>query len=102
MGLRSFLALSALALAACDSSDPAQTAPSGARAEGEVLGGTIDDGMIPLDQLRSQSPPLRPAPEAGASGAPATGDAASADEAATDEPAEEAPEPEAEPVADAE
>jgi len=102
MGLRSLLALSVLALAACDSSDPAQTAPSGARAEGEVLGGTIDDGMIPLDQLRSQSPPLRPAPEAGASGAPVTGSTPTEDEATTDEPAEEAPEPEAEPVAESE
>lgn len=106
MGVRSgglgLLAVSALALGACDSSDPAQTAPGGARAEGEVLGGTISDEMIPLDELRSQSPPLRPAPESGATGAPAAAGAASEveDEEAAEEPAEEAPEPSAEPIAE--
>ena len=78
MGLRSLLALTALALGACDSSDPAQTAPGGNRAEGEVLGGTISDDMIPLDSLRSQSPPLRPAPE-GPSGDAGDDDASTGD-----------------------
>jgi hypothetical protein len=100
MGLRSLIAVSVLVLAACDSSDPAQTAPGGARAEGEVLGGTISDEMIPLDQLRSQSPPLRPEPTGGATGTartPAASEAADGD--AAEEPAEETPEPADEPVA---
>lgn len=54
--------LIALALAGCE--EP-QTAPGeqGSEAAGEVLGGTISDAMIPLEQLESQSPPLvrRPA-----------------------------------------
>ncbi|MEP5937019.1 MAG: hypothetical protein ABJ239_01715 [Erythrobacter sp.] len=29
-------------------------------AEGEVLGGAVTDDMIPLDQLRSQSPAMEP------------------------------------------
>lgn len=48
-------------LTACDKAQ-APAAPPDKRAEGEVLGGTISDAMIPLDQLRSQSPPLRVAP----------------------------------------
>ncbi len=54
--LAPFLVL-ALATAACD--EPA-TAPvqQGGEASGEVLGGTISDAMIPLEQLESQSPPL--------------------------------------------
>ena len=50
----------ALALVACgdDSVTPAADGDDrGAR--GEVLGGTISDDMIPLDQLQSRSPPLR-------------------------------------------
>ncbi|QYU69716.1 hypothetical protein J4558_06185 [Leptolyngbya sp. 15MV] len=76
------LAASALALAACDRSDPAQ-GESGTRAEGEVLGGSISDEMIPLDQLRSQSPPLRPEATGGA--AATTGEAAAPEAETTGE-----------------
>ena len=86
--------LALLALAACDSSDPEQASATGARAEGEVLGGTISDEMIPLDQLRSQSPPLRTAPTGPATGATdASTSASEADETAEAPEAEEAPEP---------
>lgn len=46
-------------LAACESeSAPPPVEDDGrATAEGEVLGGTISDDMLPLDTLRSQSPP---------------------------------------------
>lgn len=104
MGLRSVLALAALALGACDSSDPAQTAPSGNRAEGEVLGGTISDDMIPLDSLRSQSPPLRPAADAATGEAgdnaasTASGDNSPDEGADADGPAAD-PEPADEPAA---
>ncbi|MBO9511448.1 hypothetical protein [Erythrobacter sp. A6_0] len=45
-------------LAACESeSAPPPVEDDGrATAEGEVLGGTISDEMLPLDTLRSQSP----------------------------------------------
>ena len=46
-------------LDACESeSAPPPVEDDGrATAEGEVLGGTISDEMLPLDTLRSQSPP---------------------------------------------
>ncbi len=67
------------ALAACGSGDVPATA-DGADAQGEIRGGTISDAMLPLDQLKSESPPLRPAP--GESGEPA---AAGDDEASEGE-----------------
>ena len=91
--LRSLLPLAPLAfLAACNqAADPA--APNDKRAEGEVLGGTISDSMIPLDQLRSQSPPLRVVPSEG--GATESGDGNDGAPDATDAApeAEAAPEP---------
>lgn len=56
------IAVAALAvlLAACDGG--AESGADGAAAEGEVLGGTISDEMLPLDTVRSQSPPLRTEP----------------------------------------
>ena len=55
----------ALALSACDNSG-ADRADDLRDAEGEVLGGTISDAMIPLESVKSQSPTLRVAPaEAG-------------------------------------
>ena len=50
----------ALSLAACgDEADPesSRTAEQGGEAAGDVLGGTISDNMLPLEELRSQSPP---------------------------------------------
>ncbi|MCH2487714.1 MAG: hypothetical protein MK010_08240 [Erythrobacter sp.] len=82
-------------LAACGS-DPAPAPSDDGRqgAEGEVRGGTISDDMLPLDTLRSQSPPqsgVGEDSESGAEGgaAPAT-DASPADEpAASDEATED-------------
>jgi len=54
------LALPILLLAtACeDTSEPdAPTNEQGGEVAGDVLGGSISDDMIPLDELRSQSPP---------------------------------------------
>lgn len=49
-----------LALAGCgENSAPDTTQDDDATARGEVLGGTISDDMLPLDTLRSQSPPLQ-------------------------------------------
>ena len=46
-------------LAACQDEPAVEAGDDNAReAEGEVLGGTISDDMLPLDTLRSQSPPL--------------------------------------------
>jgi hypothetical protein len=47
-----------LALAACTEQAP-ERVEDAREAEGEVLGGSISDDMLPLDQLRSQSPILR-------------------------------------------
>ncbi|QIG54648.1 hypothetical protein G6N82_11240 [Altererythrobacter sp. BO-6] len=53
----------AFALAACGDS-ALQRDNDARRAEGEVLGGTISDEMLPLDQIQSQSPILRETPAA--------------------------------------
>ena len=47
-----------LALAACGGQTP-ERAEDAREAEGEVLGGSIGDDMLPLDQVRSQSPQIR-------------------------------------------
>jgi nitrous oxide reductase accessory protein NosL len=51
-------------LAACGGETPSEKTPveEGRDAQGEVVGGTISDAMIPIDRLRSQSPAVRPAP----------------------------------------
>jgi|GEM_PF-1683016 len=49
----------ALALAACGEKEP----DAKAEAAGEILSGSIDDAMLPLDSVRSQ-PPLAPQTEA--------------------------------------
>ncbi|MFZ9395639.1 MAG: hypothetical protein ACO25F_06195 [Erythrobacter sp.] len=57
-GLR-IAAVAALALlAACDAQLPGRGEDE-REAEGEVLGGSISDDMLPLDQVKSQSPVLR-------------------------------------------
>lgn len=56
----------ALLLAACGQEDVAEPQAGENRdASGEVLEGTISDAMIPLDELRSQPPRLKIAPEPG-------------------------------------
>lgn len=58
-------ALGALLLfSACEEQEaeaPRETAQGG-EAAGEVLGGTISDDMLPLERLRSQSPPMEREP----------------------------------------
>ncbi|GMM93473.1 hypothetical protein [Qipengyuania sp. MTN3-11] len=57
---RLHLVIPLLLLAGCQDEAPVPTeADTGREAAGEVLGGTISDDMLPLDRLRSQSPPLR-------------------------------------------
>ena len=54
-----------LAVAGCDAQ---QAAPAeGGGAAGEVLGGSISDDMLPIEQLRSQPPQAEIVPEEGAS-----------------------------------
>ena len=87
-----------IALGACGSdagNGAGDAAGDDASARGEVLGGTISDDMIALEELTSTSPPARPSPSEGATGgAP---DAQSEDSAETEEAgtSEEAPAPEA-------
>ena len=86
-------------LAACDSGTDG--ANDGRTAEGEVLGGTISDEMLPFDTVKSQSPPLRTEP-AGDAEATDTGEGEESEapaEPPTDETA--ADEAEAEPAAPA-
>lgn len=67
-------ALPLLAVAACDEEAPdAVASETGGEAAGEVLGGTISDDMIPLEELTSTSPPAErsPSPSPG-DGAPAS------------------------------
>ena len=47
-----------LALAACGEQAP-ERGDDAREAEGEVLGGSISDDMLPLDQVQSQSPQIR-------------------------------------------
>jgi len=55
--IRAALPLLCLLAAAC-SEEPSAPAEQGGEAAGEVLGGSISDAMIPLDQLRSEAPLL--------------------------------------------
>jgi hypothetical protein len=100
-----FLALSlapplALALAACGGTgDEAE----GERktAAGEVLGGSINDDMLPLDTVTSQSPSLRERGNGSPAGSDDEGSApADADTPADDAASAPAPEPSAAPAAE--
>ncbi|QYJ07870.1 hypothetical protein [Qipengyuania flava] len=85
------LLLGAVVLSACGSDTPSEetAAEADRNAQGEVLGGTISDDMIPLDRLRSQSPPVREAPArpAAAGGSDAAPAAETSEEAASAEAA---------------
>ena len=59
-GLTIVILPAVFALAACGGQAPDRSEDA-REAEGEVLGGSISDEMLPLDQLRSQSPVLRAA-----------------------------------------
>ncbi|OZA94118.1 MAG: hypothetical protein B7X57_02645 [Erythrobacter sp. 34-65-8] len=94
------LALPIFALVACEQA-PENAAPAGARAEGEVLGGSISDEMIPLDQLRSQSPPLRVQPATGSGQVSSDDDGGTEPQGAPPETGSETPAADtAEPAAD--
>jgi hypothetical protein len=90
-----------LLLTACGWFDQQPEAEQSAGVQGELLEGSISDEMIPVDELRSQSP--RAAPEPGESGAagsdPSTeeegegeGEASAAEPAEPAEPAQPAEE----------
>ncbi|MEE4153524.1 MAG: hypothetical protein V2I27_05140 [Erythrobacter sp.] len=94
----------ALCLAACEGAstpDSGAAGEEGGKAEGEILGGTISDDMLPLAELRSVSPPRAPVatPDAGA-GAGA-GAAAQPQEVGSPEEAAE-PQPQSAPETQAE
>ena len=94
---RTSIALLALAtpLAACGD-DPAPIADSteDAGAQGEILGGTISDAMLPVDGLQSQSPSMASDDDdSDDGGAPAS--SAPASESAPAATPEPEPEPEA-------
>ena len=55
MNRAAFLAPLMLLAAGC-TEQPAGPAERGGKAAGEVLGGSISDAMIPLEQLESQAP----------------------------------------------
>ena len=58
----------ALALAACGGDSGGKG--KGRDASAQVLEGTISDGMIPIDELRSESPLAPPEPAKGTGGKP--------------------------------
>ena len=81
-----------LPLAACGDDAPAvDTSQTGGKAAGEILGGTISDDMLPLEELTSTSPPAPRASGAPGSGA-AGGGSDAGDAAATESEEAEAPE----------
>ena len=77
-------------LAACESeSAPPPVEDDGrATAEGEVLGGTISDDMLPLDTLRSQSPPQGSGSGSGSGDSSAEGSTVEIETDAASEPEE--------------
>lgn len=83
------LTIPLLLLAACeDDAGEVDTSATGGKAAGEVLGGTISDDMLPLEELKSTSPPAaRSSGEAGA----ADGDDADEDGEGAETPEAEAP-----------
>lgn len=72
----------AFALAACG--DQTEDNAGTGDAEGEVLGGTISDEMLPLGTIRSQSPPLRTDPD-GEGGDNGAGDSETASDGSDDD-----------------
>ena len=103
MNRLTIIALGALTLAACQEQAGDQGAAGDAqRAEGEVLGGTIDDSMLPLDTVTSQAPPLRQAPSEDSSGDSEDATGEESDEAEADADAAPEEDPQAEPAEEAE
>lgn len=88
-------------LGACGDGAATEGAEAGAGARGEVLGGSISDSMIPLDELKSRAPAFKATPAPAASGAgegEGAGDTAEAaaetDGDAAEQPAADDSEPE--------
>jgi hypothetical protein len=87
-----------LLLAACNDKQPVPAARDDQRnAEGEVLGGTISDAMLPLDTVTSQAPPLRESSKSDAEGPGAKGGSASSAPSASEPAAESSGAPAASP-----
>ncbi len=90
----------ALSIAACgeEAEEPTRETELGGEASGEVLGGSISDDMIPLEQLRSQSPsaprPTSASNDGGSSSSDDESDAEPAPELQEAEASTEAPAPE--------
>ena len=78
-------ALALVALSACgdEAAEPIST-ETGGEAAGEILGGTISDEMIPLEEITSTSPPAQR--RANTSSAASSDAPASSEEAAATEP----------------
>ena len=54
-----------LLASACEDTEPAiETGEQGGEASGDVLGGTISDDMLPLEELQSTSPPANESEDA--------------------------------------
>ncbi|TNE34424.1 MAG: hypothetical protein EP350_02010, partial [Alphaproteobacteria bacterium] len=89
MTLRQLLTIASLfALTACTGSNAPREEGGAGEAEGEVLGGSISDEMLPLDALKSQSPPLKASPSAaGDEEVAEEGEESQGDEAGADAPA---------------
>ena len=79
-----------LALSACGEKS-SDTAEQGGKAAGEVLGGTISDDMIPLDQLESTSPPEKEQASGNAGATNGSSQATTSAETPEAEPAEADP-----------
>lgn len=93
------IAAGALLLAGCeDEATEVAVDDEGQTAEGEVLGGTISDDMLPLATQTSQAPPLRR--ETGEDPASASS-GSDASEPASDNESEASPAESAEPAASA-
>ncbi|MBX7513461.1 hypothetical protein K3179_02755 [Qipengyuania sp. GH38] len=94
------IAAGALLLAGCQDEAAEVAADDGGQtAEGEVLGGTISDDMLPLATQTSQAPPLRQ--ETG-DDSPSASSGSDAAEPASDSESEASPAAPAEPAASAE
>ena len=78
-----FLAL----LAACGDKDSAGASAERQTAAGEILPGTISDEMLPLDSVKSQSPPMKDS-SSDKGGTKAGGDSTATEEAEAEAEAE--------------
>ena len=81
------IAVGALLMAGCQDEPSEVAADDGMQtAEGEVLGGTISDDMLPLATQTSQAPPLRQESDDEPSATSSDGEAAETEDDSGDEP----------------